>query len=202
MNLNHPKILTGRNILTYISAGFIISIGFIYYFGSIKPKESDFIVPIVSASSVTGEDGNPIRIKIPKINIDAEVLWVGITSGGAMEAPEGEKETAWYKFGPRPGEIGSSVIDGHFGKKNGTPAVFDNLYKLKAGDKVYVETNLGEMFTFVVKEIKTYNPNANAKDVFISIDGKAHLNLITCSGLWDKLLKSHSKRLIVFTDRE
>jgi len=35
-----------------------------------------------------------------------------------------------------------------------------------------------------------------------SSDAKAHLNLITCEGVWDKVSKSYSKRLVVFTDRE
>jgi len=202
MNLNSPQISTGQKLLVYISVGFIISMGFVYYLGSINPKESDLVVPVVNASSGIAEDGNPIRLKIPKINVNAEILWVGVTPSGAMDAPEGPKEAAWYKLGSKPGEIGSSVIDGHFGWKNGTPAVFDNLYKLKIGDKVYIENNLGETLTFVVREIKTYRADADASDIFISSDGLSHLNLITCSGVWNKILKSHSSRLVVFTDKE
>jgi hypothetical protein len=47
-----------------------------------------------------------------------------------------------------------------------------------------------------------YDPNISATDVFISSDKKSHLNLITCTGTWDSILKSHSSRLIVFTDKE
>ena len=50
--------------------------------------------------------------------------------------------------------------------------------------------------------IKKYDPNADAKDVFNLNDGKAHLNLITCVGIWNKIKKSRSERLVVFTDRE
>jgi len=35
-----------------------------------------------------------------------------------------------------------------------------------------------------------------------SNDGKAHLNLITCAGVWDEVEKSHSSRLVVFADME
>lgn len=144
----------------------------------------------------------PVRLKIPAINVDAIILPVGLTLDGAMAAPEGPADVAWFNLGTRPGEIGSSVIDGHSGWKNGIPAVFDNLNKLGVGDKVLVMDERGVTFTFVVRKIRTYDPKADASDVFISNDGKAHLNLITCEGTWDEVTKSSSQRLIVFTDKE
>lgn len=146
--------------------------------------------------------GIPAKLRIPKINIDADVIQVALTSGGFMDAPSGPDEVGWYNLGPYPGEIGNAVIDGHSGWKGGKKAVFDDLYKLSIGDKVYVESDGGVLTTFTVKKISKYTPNADAKDVFISTDGKIHLNLITCTGFWNNILKSHSSRLVVFTDKE
>ena len=146
--------------------------------------------------------GLPIRLKIPKINVDASVIYVGLTSSGAMDIPKGPDEVAWFNLGPRPGENGSAVIDGHFGWKNNIPAVFDNLYKLKKGDKIYIEDDAGKTITFVVIEIGLYNQNGDASNVFGSNDEKAHLNLITCEGIWNATQKSYSNRLVVFSDKE
>ena len=143
-----------------------------------------------------------LRLKIPKINIDAAVVFVGLTPQGAMDVPKGPNDVAWFNLGPRPGEIGSAVISGHYGWKNNIPAVFDNLHKLRKGDKVYVEDKNGATITFVVRELRTYDQNEDASDVFGSSDGKAHLNLVTCTGTWNKAQKSYSKRLVVFTDKE
>ena len=77
---------------------------------------------------------------------------------------------------------------------------FDNLSKLKKGDEISVEDDKGVITTFIVREFKTYAYDDQALDVFISKDNKAHLNLITCSGSWDNTRKSHSSRLVVFTD--
>jgi len=33
-------------------------------------------------------------------------------------------------------------------------------------------------------------------------DGLAHLNLITCIGVWEQITQGYSQRLVVFTDRE
>ncbi|MFZ2299818.1 MAG: class F sortase [Candidatus Moraniibacteriota bacterium] len=54
----------------------------------------------------------------------------------------------------------------------------------------------------MVRESRSFDPDADALDVFSSDDGKAHLNLITCEGVWDKASKRYSKRLVVFTDKE
>lgn len=142
------------------------------------------------------------RLRIPQINVDALIEDVGLTPEGAMDSPRGPNEAGWYKLGPKPGESGSAVIDGHSGWKNGIPAVFDNLHKLSKGDKIFVEDEKGSVITFVVREIRKYNPTADASDVFWSTDGNAHLNLITCGGIWDKISRSSSERLIVFADKE
>ncbi len=143
------------------------------------------------------------RLKIPKIKVDAPIISVGITQNGAMDAPKSPAEAAWFKFGPYPGDNGSAVIAGHFGPwKKGGGSVFDNLNKLKKGDKIYVEDEKGAGTVFVVRELRTYGKNDDGSSVFGSIDGRAHLNLITCEGIWDKVRKTYSNRLVVFADKE
>lgn len=144
----------------------------------------------------------PSRIAIPSIGIDAPIEHVSVTIDGDMDVPKLQFGTAWYKLGPRPGEIGSAVIAGHKDWKNGEDAIFANLHKLKPGDKVVVEDNRGLLITYVVRTSSTYNPDSDATNVFRSNDGKAHLNLITCQGEWDKNTEGYSQRLVVFTDKE
>ena len=59
----------------------------------------------------------------------------------------------------------------------------------------------GTLTSFVVRESRKYNVAADATAVFISNDGKAHLNLITCNGAWDARAKTYTKRLVVFADK-
>ena len=146
--------------------------------------------------------GKPILLKIPSINVDSSVEYVGLTPDGAMDVPKGPMEIAWFELGSRPGESGSAVIAGHYGWKNNIPAVFDDLHKLRIGDKVSVEDEKGVITTFVVREMKTYKKDEVAPEVFGSSDGGAHLNLITCTGTWSKADKTFSGRLVVFTDKE
>jgi len=144
----------------------------------------------------------PSRLMIPAINVDAAIESVGLTSQGAMAVPAGPADAAWFDLGPRPGESGSAVIAGHEGWKDNIKAVFDDLYKLQKGDKIYVEDEQGATTTFVVSGMQTYDQNGDASGIFSSTDGKAHLNLITCEGTWNAAEKSYSNRLVVFTDKE
>ena len=142
----------------------------------------------------------PTRLNIPGINVNAAIEHLGLTPEGAMDAPEGPDTVAWFDLGPRPGEKGSAVIAGHYGRwKNSKTSVFDNLGKLKKGDKVYVEDADGKITAFVVKEARRYKADEIVPDVFNKTDGK-YLNLITCSGTWLESQKTYSDRLVIFTE--
>lgn len=163
-------------------------------------------VPLpINLASLLGQTNSsqPVRLKIPNINVNATIEQVNLTSSGAVGVPKGIANVGWFNLGPRPGEKGNSIIVGHYGwYKNGTPAVFNNINKLKPGDKIYVQDGKGATITFVVRELKTFDSSEDASGVFSLDDGKAHLNLITCEGIWDKTQKTYSNRLVVFTDKE
>lgn len=145
--------------------------------------------------------GLPSRIEIADINVNAVVTPVGIASDGTMAILEDPTITAWYKYGPHPGDVGSAVIAGHYGWKAGKASVFNDLHTMKAGDKVQVYDTDSAKIVFVVRELRLYDPKADAREVFQSSDNKAHLNLITCEGEWNNGQQTYSSRLVVFTDR-
>ncbi len=176
----------------------------IFFVGFYVPAQNTGVLQnIVSASTATeAVVGIPVFLVIPKINVDVAITPVGLMPDGSMGVPTDPIGTTWFELGPRPGAIGSAVIAGHEGWKDGIAAIFDDLYKLRAGDQVYVQDRQGATIAFVVRSIGTYSQNGNAVDVFGSSDGKAHLNLITCEGTWNAAEKSYSNRLVVFTDRE
>lgn len=173
-----------------------------------KPAEAILGVSFPEQASAASYDLQPslklsMRLKIPKINVDAGVESVGLTADGSMDAPKGATNVALFDRGPRPGETGSAVITGHYGLwENGKDSVFDKLHTLKKGDILYIEEDGGTTVSFIVRELRTYGEHEDATEVFASDDGKAHLNLITCAGTWDKITGTYSQRLVVFTDKE
>lgn len=160
--------------------------------------QSENAVLLSPISSQKIDHTTPARLKIPSINVDSAIENVGLTPKGAMDVPSKTSDVGWYSFGVRPGERGSAVIAGHLDGLNGEKAVFANLDKLKEGDKIYVQDGNGKIITFVVRKSRTYDLG-HADDAF-SPSENAHLNLITCDGVWDEVRKGYSKRLVVFAD--
>lgn len=160
------------------------------------------VAALFEQKKVASELPLPVRLTIPKIKVDATVEQVGLTSGKAVDVPKGPANAAWFKLGPRPGDAGTAIIVGHSGWKDNKPASFDNLAKLRPGDRIFVTDEKGATTTFVVSKSQRYDPTADASKVFVSNDGRSHLNLITCEGIWDAVAKSYSKRLVIFSDKE
>jgi LPXTG-site transpeptidase (sortase) family protein len=188
-----------RTLFVVAIAGVVLSL--VLVFGvSRKIPIVGAVVPLFGQKEVSAE--LPVRLVIPKISVDAAIEYVGVAPDGSMDVPKGPDDVAWFQFGPRPGEVGSAVIAGHYGWKDNRPAAFDQISTLQKGDTLSVQDEKGETITFVVRETRLFDPKADSSSVFNSNDGKAHLNLITCEGVWDAASKSYSKRLIVFTDKE
>lgn len=141
-----------------------------------------------------------MRLKIPKIKVDAPVEHLGLTPTGDMDNPKDPSKAGWYKFGTRPGNQGSAVMAGHRSwMLNGQVAVFDNLDKLRTGDSVFIEIQGGPTYSYVVSRSNIYDPEEVAPEVFSSTTG-SHLNLIASAGTWNEKTKAATKRLVVFTD--
>ena len=156
-----------------------------------------------SPSVANKVNGSPVRLKIPKLNVDAGFQYNGIKDG-VMEIPNNIVDVGWFTGSVHPGEKGVAIVTGHVAQIRGgimtKPGVFYNLSELRAGDTIDVLNDKGESVTFVVRESRSYDPTADATDVFTSKDGGAHLNLITCEGTWNPAKTSFSQRLVVFAD--
>ena len=208
------KILSKIILLLVILSGLTLFTTLLSHFTPPNSSQSDSLtsVPVAASSSspqqIVNSDldidqvGLPTRLKIPSIDVDAPFEYVGLTPDGAMDVPKSYVNVGWFNLGQRPGEIGSAVIAGHFGGTNNIPLVFDNLHKLHKDDKIYIEDEKGRNIIFVVRKIQRYGKDDDSSGIFGSSDGKAHLNLITCAGVWNKAEKTFSERLVVFTDKE
>jgi LPXTG-site transpeptidase (sortase) family protein len=143
--------------------------------------------------------GTPVRLSITGTNIDFPVIDLGLLPDGKLDAPKDGKTLGWYRLGPKPGQKGNSVIDGHLTTVEG-PGAFWNLKHVRVGDRISVTDDQGVTRTFKVRKTAVYHVNAAPMlEIFGSAPGK-HLNLITCAGVWDTAMDHYDKRLVVYTD--
>ncbi len=143
-------------------------------------------------------EGLPKRLKIPEINVDANIQHVGVSARGNMAVPTNYSDVGWFRRGPRPGEGGTSVINGHLDNGFGLKAVFWDLPKLQKGNEIIVETDAGERVTFTVTEAKVVAyDDPNAARFVLQKEEVPTLRLITCSGNWNSVEKTYEERLII-----
>ena len=141
----------------------------------------------------------PITLRIPKIGVDAPIESVGVDSTGAMATPTTAFRTAWYDGGTVPGQPGSAVIDGHLDSRIYGAAVFWRLGELIPGDKIEVEMPGKRSLTFVVERVAVYPYNdAPLGEIFANSD-EPRLNLITCSGIFDRSSHNYDRRRVVYS---
>jgi LPXTG-site transpeptidase (sortase) family protein len=142
----------------------------------------------------------PKQLEIPTIHLKARVEKVGRLPSGAMDVPKAFDRVGLLYPAYLPGENGNAVIDGHVDHYTG-PAIFFYLKRLKPGDKVIVSEE-NKSLIFIVKSVEAFN---TGEAPLHRIFGPAHrprLNLITCTGKFNKKTQEHDKRLVIFTEIE
>lgn len=149
-------------------------------------------VPTTAVSS-------PSKIFIPKLGVNTIIESVEKDEVGNMDIPSNYNNVAWYSLGPKPGEHGSAVIAGHVDTPQGDLSVFGNLTKLTAGDQVVIKGTNGKELTFTVYKAQNYKlSNIPLEEIFARTGPEKKLNLITCSGTWDKTSKMYTDRYVVY----
>ncbi|TES47752.1 class F sortase [Shouchella lehensis] len=140
----------------------------------------------------------PSKLRIPALDVEAPITEVGLLENGQMGVPDNGTDVGWYEPGTKPGGRGNAVLAGHVDDKNG-PAVFFYLGDLEENDSIFVTDDNGEELEFTVDRIEKYPYNdAPLTEIFGSTDHK-QLNLITCTGTFDRQTGNHDERLVVYT---
>ena len=142
MRMNTTKIITGILILIALAVFTDTLVKAVWLPSEdsedLWPEKS--FIPVEALASSKDSTGYPLRLEIPKLNINSKIKYVGLTPKGNMASPRSFSDVGWYKYGVRPGEQGSAVIAGHVNNGLSRPAVFWNLNELQKGDK-QINTN-------------------------------------------------------------
>jgi LPXTG-site transpeptidase (sortase) family protein len=147
------------------------------------------------ADVTTTQVGIPTRVEIPAIDVDVELVPVGLRADGAMQTPDSGL-AAWYELGPRPGSPGPAVVLGHVDSRAG-PDVFHRLHELVRGDRVTVHGHGGSA-TFVVGSSEQVAKDRLPYDRIWSDSTDPVLRLITCGGPFDAGTGHYLDNVIVY----
>ncbi len=144
---------------------------------------------------------DPVRITIPAIGVDAEIVPVGLAADGSMETPDFGL-AGIYTEGPNPGAKGPAVVVAHVDSRDG-PDVFYRLKDLQPGDEITVARADGTTATWAV----TAPPEQTDKDelpadrIWNATDAPV-LRLITCGGIFDRSIGHYEDNITVYADQQ
>jgi LPXTG-site transpeptidase (sortase) family protein len=156
-------------------------------------------VKLPPVSVIPAVDPTPARLVIPAIGVDAKVEARGLDSDRNLATASDYRDVAWYDLGPRPGEPGNAIVNGHVNWWTGD-AVFAQLSRLRVGDAIRVTRADGGLVEFKVTGKHIVDANARIAALFAP-SSQATLTLITCTGAWNPLTQSDTQRLLVSATR-
>jgi Sortase domain len=153
--------------------------------------------PSLAAAGATGPSAGargpwlrrslPVSVDIPAIGVRSRLLRLGANPDGTIRVPSlrtQARRAAWYRYSATPGQIGTSVIEGHVDSDHG-PAVFFRLGALQPGDRVDVRLANGITAIFRVTGVRGYAKSRFPAKTIYGPARYAALRLITCGGAFD-----------------
>lgn len=152
--------------------------------------------PAHTAPTVRTDAAPPVRLIVPSIGVDSSVEPVGLLPDGTLQSPSAWGVAGWYAGGPRPGDPGPAVIEGHVDSVNG-PAVFYRLADLRSGAAATIRTNNRRTLHFVVDAVRRYPKTKFPTAAVYGPTPLPELRLITCTGDFDWSAHSYLDNLVV-----
>jgi LPXTG-site transpeptidase (sortase) family protein len=127
--------------------------------------------------------GDPDRLRIPALGVDAPVLAVEAPDR-VLVPPRDPQRLGWWSQGARPGAAtGSALVVGHTVHRGG--GALDDLETLAAGDRMTVHAAGGDL-AYEVRSVRVYDKGRIARDAgrlfSQGVDGR--LVVLTCED-WD-----------------
>ncbi len=149
--------------------------------------------PVVMAASV------PVRIEIPAIAVDSELMELGLLEDGTLEVPPSAFPAGWFTGGPTPGELGPAVIAGHIDWSNEV-GVFRRLGSVTVGDEIRITRADGTVAVFRTVLVGQYPKDAFPTDLVYGNIDHAALRLVSCGGELNRATDHYEDNIVVFAD--
>ena len=139
-----------------------------------------------------------MHLLVPALGISTSISELGLQTDHQVQVPTSVHTVGWFRLGPTPGQIGSSVILGHVDSYLG-PGIFFELKTLQLGALIEVRLSDGVTAQFRVTSVVQYAKTGFPDAVVYGSTGKRELNLVTCGGTFNHATGSYESNIVVFS---
>jgi sortase (surface protein transpeptidase) len=161
------------------------------------PPTATAPAPVVVEPGADETTAAPVRVRVPAIGVDSELLRLGTDATGALVPPDDPARAGWFAQGTVPGDVGPAVVAGHVDSVDG-PAVFSRLRDLAPGEEVLVDRADGTTVRFTVTELGRYPKEDFPTEAVYGPTTRAELRLVTCGGHFDRSARRYEDNVVVF----
>ncbi|MGW2888523.1 class F sortase [Streptomyces griseoruber] len=130
----------------------------------------------------------PLRLRIPAINVNAPLTKLHLDATGALEPPPPDDPNlaGWYSEGTAPGSVGTAVTTGHVDVRTGNPGVFFGLGALSKGNTIEIDRVDRRTAVFTVEAVEVYDKEHFPSRMVYGGSRRPELRVITCGGAYTK----------------
>lgn len=140
----------------------------------------------------------PLELLVPSLGIVTNIGQLGLQANHQVQVPTSVHTVGWFRLGPTPGEVGSSVILGHVDSYRG-PGIFFELKSLTVGALIEVRLTDGITTQFRVTSVVQYAKTSFPDTLVYGSRSNRWLNLVTCGGTFDHATGSYESNIVVFS---
>jgi LPXTG-site transpeptidase (sortase) family protein len=172
--------------------------------------------PTAPPTAILASDSPIERILIPKFDVDAPMITLGLDENNVMESPDDPCDVAWYDFTSYPGFGSNAVFSGHVdwynlgsqgcrcdspgGCGGAGPAVFWNLKDMVRGDLIEVRLQDGTVYQYRVIAKQQVSGTSDFREIVSSTE-KEIVTLITCGGTFNQEDRHYNDRVVIQAER-
>jgi hypothetical protein len=164
-------------------------------------------VPSVAASQLPGLPSDlrygigprPSGLTVTGIGVRSEVIPIGLDANRALQVPRRADIVGWWSGGSIPGEIGPTVLVGHYDSRVSS-GVFARLKELTIGDLIVVSQSDGAQYTYYVTDVQHLSKTAFPTERVYGRTPGSTLRLVTCGGRFDRRTGHYVDNTIVYAE--
>jgi sortase (surface protein transpeptidase) len=169
--------------------------------GSSVPGSSQYRsrIPTVVDDLRYGIGPRPAGVKVDSIGVKTWVVAIGLDPNRALRVPNRADIIGWWSGGSVPGEVGPTVLVGHFDSKT-RAGVFAKLEDAKLGELIEVSQTDGSKYTYFVTDVEKLRKTAFPTKKVYGWTPESTLRLVTCGGKFDRRTGHYEENTIVYAE--
>ena len=141
----------------------------------------------------------PVRLRLPRLHVDAPVLPVSVGPDGLLDVPANPRQLGWWNGSARPGPAsGSVVIDGHVDSAASGLGAFFRLREARPGDEIVLENATGKSINYTVVARRSYAKTSLPAAQVFATAVSPRLVLLTCGGAFDEATHHYADNVVVY----